>query len=69
MNLALQRMHRCKGRRQEQAHGLTWPLRQRLMESADERLIDIRNRDLLAVSYDEMLRRSELDAFQVIDLH
>ena len=68
VRLALQRMHRSKGRRQQQVQGLTWPLRQRLLESAGEKLIDIRNRALLAVAYDAMLRRSELTALQVSDL-
>ena len=36
VQLALKRMHRRKGRRQDQATGLTWPLRQRLLEAAGE---------------------------------
>ena len=68
VRLALQRMHRCKGRRQGQAHGLTSPLRQRLLEVAGDRLIDVRNRALLAVAYDAMLRRAELTSLQVSDM-
>ncbi len=68
VRLALLRMHRRKGRRQAQAHGLTWPLRQRLLEASGERLIDARNRALLAVAYDALLRRSELSALQVNDI-
>ena len=68
VRLALKRMHRKKGRRQDQARGLTWPLRNRLLDAACERLIDDRNRALLAVAYDGMLRRSELSALQVPDL-
>ena len=68
VQLALKRMHRKKGRRQDQATGLTWPLRQRLLEAAGERLIDDRNRALLAVAYDAMLRRAELVSLQVPDL-
>ena len=68
VRLALQRMHRRKGRRQAQAHGLTWPLRQRLLEASGERLIDARNRALLAVAYGAVLRRSELTALQVDDI-
>ena len=68
VQLALKRMHRRKGRRQDQATGLTWPLRQRLLEAAGDRLIDDRNRALLAVAYDAMLRRTELASLQVVDL-
>ena len=57
VRLALKRMHRRKGRRQGQATGLTWPLRQRLLEAGGGRLLDDRNRALLAVAYDAMLRR------------
>ena len=68
VRLALKRMHRRKGRRQGQAQGLTWPLRQRLLDAAGYRLIDDRNRALLAVAYDAMLRRTELASLQVSDL-
>ena len=68
VRLALKRMHRSKGRRQDQAKGLTWPLRNRLLDAAGERLIDDRNRALLAVAYDTLLRRAELASAQVADL-
>ena len=68
VRFALQRMHRLRGRRQAQVQGLTWPLRNRLLEAAGDRLIDVRNRALLAVAYDTMLRRSELVSLQVSDL-
>ena len=51
-----------------QVKELTWPLRERLMEAAGERLIDDRNRALLAVAYDAVLRRAELAALQPTDL-
>ena len=57
-------MHRKKGRRQEQVQGLIWPLRQRLLQACEDRLIDDRNRALLAVAYDTLLRRSELVSLQ-----
>ena len=69
VRLALKRMHRRKGRRQDQAKGLTWPLRNRLLDAAGDRLIDDRNRALLAVAYDTLLRRAELTSAQVADLH
>ena len=65
---ALKRMHRRKGRRQEQARGLTWSLRKRLLDAAGNALIDARNRALLAVGYDTLLRRGELVALQVSDI-
>ena len=65
---ALKRMHRQQGWRQAQVQGLTWAHRRRLLEAAGHRLIDVRNRAILAVAYDAMLRRSELVALQVVDL-
>ena len=65
---ALTRMHRRTGWRQTQVQGLTWALRQRLVEAAGHRLIDVRNRAILAVAYDAMLRRSELVALHVVDV-
>ena len=57
VKLALQRMHRGRGRRQAQALGLTWPLRECLLKATGDRLIDARNRALVAVASDTMLRR------------
>ena len=68
VKLALQRMHRRLGMRQKQAHGLTWPLRQQLLAAAGDRVIDARNRALVAVAYDTMLRRAELCAAGLADL-
>ena len=68
VKLALQRMYRTRGRRQTQAKGLTWRLRNRLIRAAGGRLIDARNRALLAVAYDTLLRRSELVSLDVSDL-
>ena len=65
---ALKRMHRKNGIRQSQVRGLTWPLVRRLLDAAGDRLIDVRNRAMLAVAYDAMLRRSELVSLQVIDM-
>ena len=68
VRFALQRMHRRRGRRQAQVQGLTWPLRNRLIEATGNRLIDARDRALLAVGYDTLLRRAELVAVRVPDL-
>ena len=65
---ALTRMHRKNGIRQSQVRGLTWTLVRRLLAAAEDRLIDVRNRAMLAVAYDAMLRRSELVALQVFDM-
>ena len=65
---ALQRMHRRKGRRQDQAKGITETLRERLLAAGGDELIDARNRALLAVAYDTLLRRSELVALHVSDI-
>ena len=65
---ALMRMRRHGSGPQRQVQGLTWELRQRLIDAAGRRVIDLRNRALLAVAYDAMLRRSELVALQVVDM-
>ena len=46
-------------------HALTWALCQRLIEASADRLIDARNRALLSVAYDTLLRRSQLVALEV----
>ena len=65
---ALARMHRRKGRRQAQARGVTAALRERLLDATGDGLMDARNRALLAVAYDTLLRRGELVALQVSDI-
>jgi integrase len=68
VKLALKRMHREKGRRQKQAQGITFEIRNRMLEAAGDRLIDRRNKALLAVGYDTGCRRSELVSLLVEDV-
>ena len=68
LKAALNRVRHGQDCRQAQALGLTRPLVNRLLEAAGDRLIDARNRALVAVAYDAMLRRSELVALQRSDL-
>ena len=59
---------RRNGRRQAQAYGLTWPLKQQMLAAAaGDRLIDVRNCAMLGVAYDALLRRSELTALDLAD--
>ena len=68
VKMAKRRMYRTRGRRQEQALGLTWTLRRRILRAGRDRLIDARNRALLATAYDTLLRRSELTSLELPDL-
>ena len=68
VKLALQHMRRHKNCRQRQALGLTWEMRERMIAAAADRPADLRDRALLAVAYDAMLRCSELVALEVADL-
>ena len=65
---ALRRMHRKRGRRQAQAKGLNWPLMERMLAAGGTSLIETRNRALLAIAYDTLLRRSELVSLRVEDV-
>ena len=65
---ALRRMRRRWGSRQRQVKGITLELREQLIEAGGNRLIDIRNRAILAVAYDAMLRRSEVVALEIVDV-
>jgi site-specific recombinase XerD len=68
VRLALKRMARAKGTRQKQAAGLNRALVDHMLAVAGDRLIDDRNKALLAVSYDTLCRRSELVAIEVGDI-
>ncbi len=65
---ALRRMHQAKGRRQAQARGLTWAWVRRMLSAGGDSLVEVRNRALLAVAYDTLLRRSELVSLHAEDL-
>ena len=65
---ALRRMHQAKGRRQGQARGLTWAWVRRMLGAGGDSIVEVRNRALLGVAYDTLLRRSELVALCVEDL-
>ena len=68
VRLALKRMHHTHGTRQRQAPALTRPLVDRMLAATGERLIDARDRAILAVAYDTLCRRTELVAFDVADV-
>lgn len=60
VQLTLRKLTRLKGRAQEQAPGLSWPELQLILAQPRQRLIDNRDRALLIVMYDCLLRRSEV---------
>ena len=68
VTLALRRLHREKGRAQEQAAPLTRKLVDQMLEASGTSLRDLRNRALLAVAYDTLCRRAELVALHRRDL-
>lgn len=68
VKLALRRMHREKGRAQNQAAPLTRQLVDRMLGAAGDRLLDLRNKALLGTAYDTLCRRSELAELRFQDL-
>ena len=52
-------------RKQAPVEGLNWALCRRLIEASGTRVIDARNRALLAVAYDTLLHRRELALLEV----
>ena len=67
---ALKRLRARRGGRgdasgRSSVQALKWALCQRLIETSADRLIDARNRALLSVAYDTLLRRSQLVALEV----
>ena len=66
--LALKRMARAKGTRQQQAQPLNRPVIDRMIASAGDSLRDLRDIALVATLYDTLARRSELVGWDVEDL-
>ena len=60
VKLALKRMHREKGRDQQQAKAITDHVVVRMLSAAGRTLRDLRNKALLVTAYTTMCRRSEL---------
>ena len=61
-------MRRSGAARQDRAEGLTWALCRQLIEAPGDSPIDARNRALLAVAYDTLLRRGRLTSLEMADL-
>jgi len=68
VRLALKEMGRLTSSRQRQALGLGWAEIKEFIGTAGEGLRADRERALLCVAYDTMARRSELVAFDFVDL-
>lgn len=68
VKLALKRMARASGTRQKQVAALNRTQIDRMLATAGNRLIDFRDKALVAVAYDLLARRSELVALDLEDL-
>ncbi|MDV7341634.1 tyrosine-type recombinase/integrase [Terasakiella sp. A23] len=66
--LALRRLHRQKGRRQNQAHPLTAEIRDKIINSIKPNLKGLRDCILLTLSYDTLRRRSEVVCLRIEDI-
>ena len=66
--LALRRMHRRKGRRQQQVIGMTAVIRDQLIAAAGDDIQGLRDELLLRLAYDSMRRRSEVVSLLVEDV-
>lgn len=68
VNLATRTVFRQRGRRQDQALGLTSPLKQKLIGACPNDLRGLRDRALISIGYDTLCRRAELVELQIDDL-
>lgn len=68
VKLEMRRMNRKLGRFSRQACGITAPWLRKMLAMTDDSLRGLRNRALLLVAYEGLLRRSELVSLQVDDL-
>lgn len=68
VNLATRKVFRQRGRRQDQALGLTSTLKKRLIAACPHDLRGFRDSALIAVGYDTLCRRAELVQLQIDDL-
>lgn len=66
--LALRRLRREKGMRQDQAKALRWTTLSKALDRMGDDLIDLRDAALLCLAYDTFARASELVAFNVGDI-
>jgi integrase len=66
---ALKRMSRARGEKQRQAKGINDDLVVKMLTAAGNRLVDLRNKALVAVAYTSLCRRGELVRLLVEDLH
>ena len=68
VRLALRRLRRAKGTRQDQAKALRWTTIQKALDRMGDDLIDLRDTALLCLAYDTFARASELVAVNVDDV-
>jgi integrase len=68
VNLATRTMYRQRGRRQDQALGMTALLKQKLIEACADNLRGRRDRALFCTGYDTLCRRAELVQLRIEDL-
>lgn len=68
VNIAMRRMHRKLGRMSKQASGITAPSLEKMLQQTGNDLRGIRNRAMLLLAYEGLLRRSELVSLLAEDL-